>query len=144
MVFSVIMIFHLDGSSDKKFDLEYVKDEPIEDYIDLGIPILLSLGDPKICPPCFALEEEIKMLKSELKDEVILKEINLSKHKEFRDIYNIEKMPTLIFYGKTIDKPESFGLEERIDSSGDKEIMYYMYQGFLEKDELKSILMELK
>ncbi|MGR7812663.1 thioredoxin [Lacinutrix undariae] len=58
------------------------------------------------CGPCQTLLPTIHKLAEELKDDVIIKKVNVDKDKELAALFNVRSIPTLIFFndGKAVDR----------------------------------------
>jgi len=58
------------------------------------------------CGPCQTLLPTIHKLTEELKDDVIIKKVNVDEHQELAAKFNIRNIPTLLFFkdGKPVDR----------------------------------------
>lgn len=123
--------------------LEYQKGEELDTSAN-QVPILLNIGT-KYCPSCAQIEPELEALFAEVKDKAVVRMVDLEKNPEFKERYLIEKIPTQIFipvkgHG-SIENLTSLGLTEVKDQDG--KLSYLVHQGYLSKEQMKTILTEL-
>ena len=79
------------------FQLNYHKDENIDNYRSYHIPILVNIGSSRSCPKCKQIENELKVLRKDIGEKAIIKIIDLEKYPDYKKIYSIKKIPSIHF-----------------------------------------------
>lgn len=131
-------------SNEIAFRLELQENEDINGYQSYRRPILINLGVTRYCATCAQIQPEIRALYKDVKEKVIIKDIDLETYPKFKKIYSLKKIPTQIFI--PVNKKASF---ENLSSFKIKEIkrngnlIYLRHEGFLSKDDMKTVLMQL-
>ena len=74
------------------------------------------------CGPCQTLLPTIHKLADELKDDVIIKKVNVDEYQELAAKFGIRNIPTLVFFkdGKAVDKHTGLITERNLRSKIDR------------------------
>ena len=74
------------------------------------------------CGPCQTLLPTINKLAEELKEEVIIKKVNVDDYQELAAAFSIRNIPTLIFFkeGNAVDRHTGFITERNLRSKIDR------------------------
>jgi thioredoxin 1 len=81
-----------------------------------GLPVMIDLG-AGTCIPCKLMAPILEDLKKEFKGSITIEFLDLNKNPEFAKLYNINVMPTQIFFdasGKELSRHEGFFSKEDI------------------------------
>ncbi|WP_366521594.1 thioredoxin [uncultured Polaribacter sp.] len=74
------------------------------------------------CGPCQTLLPTIHKLADELKDDVVIKKVNVDENQELAAKFNIRSIPTLVFFkdGKSVDSHTGLITERNLRSKIDR------------------------